>query len=53
MTDIVSALQEKPNFWSILGVFDEQMEQALNLHFAQEYREYLDAFGMAVFYGHN
>ena len=55
MSDIVKKLRAEPNFCAMSGASREQIEQAekaLSLRFADEYREYLAAFGVASVYGH-
>lgn len=55
MSDIIKRIQTKPNFCMLSGASLEQIEQAekaLSLKFADEYREYLTAFGVASIYGH-
>lgn len=55
MTDIKNKLRVLPAFCSLTGVSMEQIadaENALALHFADDYREYLCAFGIASAGGH-
>ena len=55
MFDLLKILKSKPNFREQTGATIEQIEQAekaLELIFAEEYREYLSAFGVAAAYGH-
>jgi len=55
MSDIVKKLREMQGFVSLSGATKEQIEQAeksLNLKFADEYCEYLAAFGVASACGH-
>jgi len=55
MFDIINKLQSKPNFRGQTGAPIELVEQAekiLELKFADEYREYLFAFGIASAHGH-
>jgi hypothetical protein len=50
MSDIVKKLRETPDFYSLTGASAENIklaEEKLNLKFANEYREYLTAFGVA------
>ena len=55
MTDIKKTLRTLPAFCSLTGVHAEQIdnaENALGLHFADDYREYLLAFAIASSDGH-
>lgn len=55
MSDIVKQMHQQPNFYALHGVSNEDIEQAeqsLGLHFAADYKEYLYAFGVASFDGH-
>jgi len=55
MTSIVNKLRALPAFCSLTGVSMEQIsdaENALELRFADDYREYLIAFGIASSDGH-
>ena len=55
MTDIKKILRTLPAFCSLTGVHAEQIdnaENALGLHFADDYREYLLAFAIASSDGH-
>lgn len=55
MTSIVNKLRALPAFCSLTGVSMEQIadaENALALRFADDYREYLLAFGIASSDGH-
>ena len=55
MESIVKIIQNKPGFVSMSGASDEQVQNAevsLDLEFANEYREYVSAFGAAAFEGH-
>ena len=55
MSSIVKKMQSKPDFYAMKGVTEEQIKQAekaLGLLFSDEYREYVAAFGIASFDGH-
>jgi len=55
MTDIVKKLQGKPDLYSLSGASGELIEEAekiLKLRFADEYRQYLAAFGVVSTNGH-
>ena len=55
MKNIVDKLKRKDCFCSLKGVAEEEIreaEQALGLTFAKEYADYLRAFGLASFQGH-
>ena len=55
MSNIVKKLKAQPNFHALSAANIEQIEQAekaLELKFADEYREYLISFGVVSFYGH-
>lgn len=55
MADIVNVLRALPEFYSLGGVAADQIadiENALGLRFADDYREYLLAFGVASANGH-
>ena len=55
MGNIVETLREKGGFCSLSGATEEEIcaaEQALGLTFAEQYRDYLKAFGLASFQGH-
>ena len=55
MSDIVNKLRDAPDFHSLSGASPESIKQAedeLNLKFANEYREYLFAFGVVSAGGH-
>lgn len=55
MGNIVDKLRKKDCFCSLKGVSEEEIrkaEQTLGLTFAKEYRDYLQAFGLASFRGH-
>lgn len=55
MTDIVNMMKNKPDFYAMQGAGDMEIkrtEQMLGTHFADEYRGYLSAFGVASFSGH-
>ena len=55
MVDIVKLMRNKPDFYALQGAADteiENAEQILNIRFADEYRSYVAAFGVASFAGH-
>lgn len=55
MGNIVDMLRKKDCFCSLTGVTEEEIkeaEQTLDLTFAKEYVDYLQAFGLASFQGH-
>jgi hypothetical protein len=55
MTGIIEKLPAMRDFWTLEGVMSTQIteaEQQLALHFSEEYRDYLAAFGVASVYGH-
>jgi hypothetical protein len=55
MSEFVKQLRLKPDFHAMSGADSEQVkkaEQALGLRFSADYREYLSAFGVASFDGH-
>lgn len=55
MADIVKLMQKQPDFYAMKGASDEAIkiaEQALELHFAADYRKYIAAFSVASFAGH-
>lgn len=52
---IIKLMQEQPAFHARSAVSNEEItdvENMLGLHFAQDYREYVAAFGAASFAGH-
>lgn len=55
MEKLIEKLKSKDDFCSLLGVTEEEVreaEQMLCLTFAKDYRDYLLAFGIASFEGH-
>jgi len=55
MENIIDMLRNKDNFHALNGVAEADIKKAeklLNLTFATEYRDYLIAFGLASFCGH-
>lgn len=55
MADIVALIRNKPDFYALqgaTGIEIEKAEQTLDTHFADEYRSYVSAFGVASFAGH-
>ncbi len=55
MTNIIEILHSYPDFLGGSGSSNETIvdaENRLNLRFSQEYREYLQTFGVAMFGGH-
>lgn len=55
MSDIIRKLQEKPDFFSRKAASEEQIqsvETLLGLKLAEDYREYVSAFGAATYDGH-
>ena len=55
MNDIATKMQRKENFCALNGASDKNIQNAeitLGLQFAQDYREYVAAFGAASFAGH-
>ena len=54
MNDIATKMQRKENFCALNGASDKNIQNAeitLGLQFAQDYREYVAAFGAASFLG--
>ncbi len=54
MSNIVEKIKEVPDLYYTRGGADDQItmaEQALNITFPEEYREYLKEFGAISFYG--
>ena len=52
---VIESLKQKRNFFSLNGATDMEIEHAqkmLNLVFADDYIDYLRAFGLASFEGH-
>ena len=55
MNDIATKMQRKESFYALNGASDKNIQNAeitLGLQFAQDYREYVAAFGAASFAGH-
>ena len=55
MPSIVDKLKTKEHFYALSGASEEAVqaaEQLLGVSFSKEYREYLLAFGLASFQGH-
>lgn len=55
MSDIVRIMNMKPNFYALQGATAmeiEGAEQLLGTRFSKEYRDYVSAFGVASFAGH-
>lgn len=55
MNDIATEMQRKESFYALNGASDKDIlnaESTLGLQFAQDYREYVAAFGAASFAGH-
>ena len=55
MASVVEVLQQKQSFISKQGATDAEIKQAeemLDIRFASDYRDYLKAFGIASYRGH-
>ena len=55
MSDVTAKLSALPDFHALAGASEEQIaqaEQALSLRFAEDYRQYVRAFGVASAAGH-
>lgn len=55
MTDIVNLMQKQPDFYAMKGASVEEISRAekeLTLRFADDYRRYVAAFGVASYSGH-
>lgn len=55
MTDILLMLSQKSGFLSMIPASKDQVIQAedkLGVHFSDDYRKYVLAFGVASYYGH-
>lgn len=55
MKNVVAIMQEKPGFCALSGASPEEItraEQTLGVLFAEDYRSYVAAFGVASFAGH-
>ena len=55
MADFISMLSSLPDFYSLTGASEEQIaqaERALSLRFADDYRQYVRAFGAVSAAGH-
>ena len=55
MSSIVTVMAQLPSFRMRAPARAEQIdtaEKTLDLHFSKEYRDYLEAFGVASIYGH-
>ena len=55
MADLINSLSSLPDFYSLTGASEEQIaqaERALSLRFADDYRQYVRAFGTVSAAGH-
>ena len=55
MADLINSLSSLPDFYSLTGASEEQIaqaERALSLRFADDYRQYVRAFGAVSAAGH-
>ena len=55
MADLIYSLSSLPDFYSLTGASEEQIaqaERALSLRFADDYRQYVRAFGAVSAAGH-
>ena len=55
MADLINSLSSLPDFYSLTGASGEQIaqaERALSLRFADDYRQYVRAFGAVSAAGH-
>lgn len=55
MDDIVALMKNMPDFYAMNGAADEEIkyaEEMLGVQFAEDYRQYVSALGVASFGGH-